>query len=112
MTGLTTWERWLANLPARDKDEAARYREYGASGSAPPARPRSVTGIARRALPRPLLLALYAVLFAAAAVISAVRWWHGEPLWLRVFLCACYGCAAALSAAAAAWPRTRDGDAS
>jgi len=31
MTGLTTWERWKAGLPARDKDEAARYREYAAA---------------------------------------------------------------------------------
>jgi len=33
MTGLTTYERWLANLPARDKDERARYREYDAASA-------------------------------------------------------------------------------
>jgi hypothetical protein len=31
MTGLTTWERWKAGLPARDKDERDRYREYDAA---------------------------------------------------------------------------------
>lgn len=31
MTGKTTWERWKAGLPARDKDERARYREYDAA---------------------------------------------------------------------------------
>jgi hypothetical protein len=31
MTGLTTWERWKAGLPARDKDDRDRYREYDAA---------------------------------------------------------------------------------
>jgi hypothetical protein len=31
MTAMTTWERWAAGLPARDKDERARYREYAAA---------------------------------------------------------------------------------
>lgn len=31
MTGLTTWERWNAGLPPRDKDERRRYAEYDAS---------------------------------------------------------------------------------
>jgi len=57
---------------------------------------------AYRVLPRPLLCALHAVLFAAAAGIAAVRWWGGEPLVLRVALCACWGWAAVVTLAAAA----------
>lgn len=31
MTGMTTWERWKAGLPARDRDEQRRYAEYDAA---------------------------------------------------------------------------------
>lgn len=34
MTGLTTWERWMAGLPPRGRDERARYREYDATAGA------------------------------------------------------------------------------
>lgn len=30
MTGLATWERWMAGLPARDRDERRLYAEYEA----------------------------------------------------------------------------------
>jgi hypothetical protein len=30
MTGMTTWERWKAGLPPRDRDEKRRYAEYDA----------------------------------------------------------------------------------
>jgi hypothetical protein len=28
LTAMTTWERWLAELPPRDAEERARYAEY------------------------------------------------------------------------------------
>lgn len=31
MAGMTTWERWKASLPPRDKDEKRRYAEYDAA---------------------------------------------------------------------------------
>jgi hypothetical protein len=31
MTGMTTWERWMAGLPPRDRDEKRRYAEYDAA---------------------------------------------------------------------------------
>ena len=64
-------------------------------------------GAAYGVLPRPLLCALHAVLFAAAAVIAAVRWWGGEPLFLRVFLATCWGWAAVVTLAVAAVLRRR-----
>jgi hypothetical protein len=36
---MTTWERWKANLPARDRDERDRYREYDAAYEKAPAPP-------------------------------------------------------------------------
>jgi hypothetical protein len=62
---------------------------------------------AYRVLPRPLLCVLHALLLAAAAVIGAVRWWGGEPLFLRVSLCAGYGWCAVVVAAVAAWLTAR-----
>ena len=46
MTGLTTWERWNAGIPPRDKDERQRYAEYDAATGAaafPSAAPAGTT---------------------------------------------------------------------
>jgi hypothetical protein len=37
MTGMTTWERWKAHLPPRDRDERRRYAEYDAVAAVVPA---------------------------------------------------------------------------
>jgi hypothetical protein len=39
MTGMTTWERWKANLAPRDRDERNRYAEYDAACQEPAAPP-------------------------------------------------------------------------
>jgi len=67
----------------------------------------NVAATAYQVLPRPLYVALHALLFAAVAVISAVRWWDGEPLFLRVSLCAGYGWVAVVTLVVAALLRAR-----
>jgi hypothetical protein len=47
MIGMTTWERYLAGLPAEDREERDRYLEYDAGGH------RAVRAIVR-VTPKPL----------------------------------------------------------
>jgi hypothetical protein len=39
LTGMTTWERWKAGLPARDRDDRRRFAEYDAALAADKAGP-------------------------------------------------------------------------
>lgn len=57
-----------------------------------------MTALASRVFASLRPFGLAAILLAAVSAAAAVRWWHGEPAGLRIFLSACYGALAVTGA--------------